>query len=66
MAYIQAAMGDSLWVLLLDHAPIHVTAELQTKADQQYPQVALVFIDRGCTSVVQPCDIQSLTSGNCG
>eukprot|EP00971_Amphidinium_carterae_P115824 2294143-Amphidinium_carterae.1 len=45
-----------LETLLLDHAPIHATQEFKTKVAEQFPHVALLFLDRGCTSVIQPCD----------
>eukprot|EP00971_Amphidinium_carterae_P084587 1674383-Amphidinium_carterae.1 len=56
VGFMQARIGDLLWMLILDHAPIHASEEFQTKVKDQFPQLTLLFLDRGCTSVVQPCD----------
>eukprot|EP00971_Amphidinium_carterae_P039250 771447-Amphidinium_carterae.1 len=39
MGFIQARIGDSPWMLLLDHAPIHASQEFKTKEDEQFPHV---------------------------
>ena len=61
IAQIQQALfavyGEGPWVLLMDGAPIHTSAESRDMYSLDFPLMQVLFLEAGSTMVTQPLDL---------